>query len=135
MLFLASSPLAQRQGADVTVNATETDPVAAVRDATGGGAEYAFEAVGNANVLAQAYKATRRGGKTISIGIAHPKQQLPIQALSLVSLEKVVMGSFMGSAVPRRDIPRLIKLYLAGIRALVLQRACYLFIQDRVPTV
>ncbi len=47
--------LAKRLGVDVTVNATEGDPVAAVRDVTGGGAEYAFEAVGNANVLAQAY--------------------------------------------------------------------------------
>src|SRR6266571_4213009 len=106
--------LAKRLGADITVNATEGDPVAAVRDVTGGGAEYAFEAVGNANVLAQAYKATRRGGKTISIGIAHPKQQLAIQALSLVALEKTIQGSFMGSAVPRRDIPRLLNLYLAG---------------------
>ncbi len=110
----AKFALAKRLGADVTVNATEGDPVAAVRDVTGGGAEYAFEAVGNANVLAQAYKATRRGGKTISIGIAHPKQQLAIQALSLVTLEKTIQGSFMGSAVPLRDIPRLINLYLAG---------------------
>ena len=110
----AKFALAKRLGADVTVNATEGDPVAAVRDVTGGGAEYAFEAVGNANVLAQAYKATRRGGKTISIGIAHPKQQLAIQALSLVALEKTIQGSFMGSAVPLRDIPRLINLYLAG---------------------
>jgi len=110
----AKFALAKRLGADVTVNATEGDPVAAVRDVTGGGAEYAFEAVGNANVLAQAYKATRRGGKTISIGIAHPKQQLAIQALSLVALEKTIQGSFMGSAVPLRDIPRLLNLYLAG---------------------
>src|SRR5438034_1184178 len=110
----AKFALAKRLGADVTVNATEGDPVAAVRDVTGGGAEYAFEAVGNANVLAQAYKAIRRGGKTISIGIAHPKQQLAIQALSLVALEKTIQGSFMGSAVPLRDIPRLLNLYLAG---------------------
>jgi alcohol dehydrogenase len=107
-------PLAKGLGADFTVNARESDPVSAVKDLTGGGAEYAFEAVGNAQVLGQAYRATRRGGKTISIGIAHPSQQVSIQALSLVSLEKTVQGSFMGSAVPRRDIPRLIQLYQAG---------------------
>lgn len=106
--------LAKRLGADFTISAKETDPVAAVREVTHGGVEYAFEAVGNAQVLAQAYQATRRGGKTISIGIPHPAQQLAIQAVSLVALEKTVQGSFMGSAVPRRDIPRLIQLYLAG---------------------
>jgi alcohol dehydrogenase len=110
----AKFTLAKKLGADVTVNAGETDPVAAVRDATGGGAEYSFEAVGNTQVLAQAYKATRRGGKTIAIGLAHPREQLSIQAVSLVSLEKTVQGSFMGSAVPRRDIPRLMHLYQAG---------------------
>jgi alcohol dehydrogenase len=107
-------PLAKRLGADFTVNAREIDPISAIKDLTGGGVEYAFEAVGNAQVLGQAYRATRRGGKTISIGIAHPSQQVSIQALSLVSLEKTVQGSFMGSAVPRRDIPRLIQLYQAG---------------------
>lgn len=107
-------PLAQRLGADYTIDASTSDPVAAIRDLTGGGTEYAFEAVGNANVLAAAYKATRRGGKTISIGLAHPNQQLSIQAVTLVTLEKTIQGSFMGSAVPRRDIPRLLALYQAG---------------------
>ncbi len=110
----AKFELAKSLGADHTIHASEVDPVAAVRDLTGGGAEYAFEAVGNTRVLAQAYKSTRRGGKTISIGIPHPEQQLSLQGLSLVSMEKTVQGSFMGSAVPRRDIPRLINLYMAG---------------------
>ena len=52
--------------------------------------------------------------KTISLAIAHPKQQLANQALSLVTLEKTIQGSFMGLAVPRCDIPRLLNLYLAG---------------------
>lgn len=106
--------LARRLGADITIAAQESDPVTAIRDATGGGVEYAFEAVGNVQVMAQAYKATRRGGKAVSIGLAHPKQQLSLQAVSLVALEKTIQGSFMGSAIPRRDIPRLIQLYQAG---------------------
>jgi alcohol dehydrogenase len=106
--------LAKRLGADITVSVQEGDPVAAVRDATGGGAEYAFEAAGSTQVLAQAYKATRRGGKTIAIGLVHPREHLSIQAVSLITLEKTIQGSFMGSAVPRRDIPRLMHLYQAG---------------------
>lgn len=110
----AKFALAKRLGANVTIHAQENDPVAAVRDITGGGVEYAFEAVGNAQILAQAYKATRNGGKAISIGVAHPGQQLSIQAISLVTQEKTIQGSFMGSSVPRRDIPRFIRLYQAG---------------------
>ncbi len=110
----AKFELAKRLGADYTIAASEGDPVAAIRDLTGGGTNYAFEAVGNANVLSQAYRATRTGGKTISIGITNPKQEVSIQAISLVAQEKTLQGSFMGSAVPRRDIPRLIQLYMNG---------------------
>jgi alcohol dehydrogenase len=106
--------LAKRLGADVTVNAAEGDPVAAVRDLTHGGVEYAFEAVGNPTVLAQAYNATHVGGKTIGIGVPHAAQQLTLQAITLVVMEKTLLGSFMGSSIPRRDIPRLIDLYMAG---------------------
>lgn len=106
--------LAKRLGADYTLAANEADPVAAIRDLTQGGVAYAFEAVGNADVLLQAFKATRSAGRTIAIGIAPGKQYVSIQALSLVALEKTLQGSYMGSAVPRRDIPRLIDLYLRG---------------------
>jgi len=106
--------LAKQLGADFTIHAGETDPVAAIHDLTAGGVEYAFEAVGNAQVLEQAYKATRTGGKTVGIGIAPFQQRFSLPAITLVALEKTLQGSFMGSSVPRRDIPRLINLYLAG---------------------
>lgn len=110
----AKFDLARRLGADHTINALETDPVKAIKGLTSGGTDYAFEAVGNAKVLAQAYEATQRGGKTVCIGMAPPSQQLSIQASNLTYMEKTLMGSFMGSAVPRRDIPRLINLYMNG---------------------
>ena len=106
--------LARRLGADHTINALDGDPLRAIRDLTDGGVEYAFEAVGQSRVLAQAYEATRRGGKTISIGLPPAGQLLSIPAVSLTYQEKTLQGSFMGSAIPRRDIPRLIALYQAG---------------------
>jgi len=60
-------------------------------------------------------KATARGGKTIAIGLAHPEQMLSIPAVTLVAEEKTLMGSYMGSAVPARDIPRFIRMYQQGI--------------------
>lgn len=107
--------LARTLGTTHTVNAKEGDPVEAVKDLTGGGAHYCFESVGNERVLVQAYQATRRGGTTITIGLPHPSKQFSISAVSLVAEERTVKGSYMGSAVPRRDIPRFIALYQAGL--------------------
>lgn len=108
--------LARELGATYTVNAAHDDPVEAIRTLTsGGGARYAFESVGSEKVLAQAYQATRRGGTTVTMGLPHPSKQLSIPAVSLVAEERVLMGSYMGSAVPRRDIPRFLALYKAGL--------------------
>lgn len=107
--------LARELGATHTVNADEGDPAQAVRDLTGGGAHYTFECVGSERVLAAAYQATRRGGTTVTIGLPHPARQFTVSAVSLVIEEHTVRGSYMGSAVPRRDIPRFMALYQAGL--------------------
>ena len=90
------------------------DAVAEIRELTGGGAERVIETAGHAAVLAQAYAATRRGGVTVTVGLPAPDQQLAIPAVSLVAEEKTIRGSYLGSAVPARDIPRLIALHQAG---------------------
>ena len=104
--------LAARVGADVTLPADD-DAIERCRELTAGGADYVFEAVGSAAVLATAYAVTRRGGTTVSVGLPHPRQTLSVPAASLVAEERRVIGSYMGSAVPRRDVPRLIALYQA----------------------
>jgi alcohol dehydrogenase len=104
---------ARRLGATHTVTGGP-QAVGEVLEATGGGAEFAFEAVGSAAVLAQAYAATRRGGTTVTVGLPGPEQMLSIPAISLVAHERRLLGSFMGSSVPQRDIPRLIALRRSG---------------------
>jgi len=106
--------LAVRLGATHTVVAGD-GALEAVRDLTSGGADYAFEAVGSAAGLAEAYSATRRGGTTVSVGLPHPEQRLSIPAVSLAGEERRLVGSYMGSAVPRRDIPRYLRLHEAGL--------------------
>ncbi len=105
--------LARKLGATHTVQAGDA-AVDAVREITGGGAAYAFEAAGHAAAMRAAYSATRRGGKTVAIGLPHPTQELSVPAVSIVGEERQILGSYMGSAVPRRDIPRLLGLYKAG---------------------
>ena len=107
--------LALDLGATVAVNAGEVDAVEAVRDATGGGVDLALETVGSEVVLAQAYEATGRGGMTVSAGLAHPDRKLSISALSLVAEERTLKGSYLGSCIPSRDIPRFIEMYRQGV--------------------
>ena len=52
---------------------------------------------------------------TITVGLPDPQKQLTIQAVSLVAEERTLKGSYMGSCVPSRDIPRFIAMYKAGI--------------------
>jgi alcohol dehydrogenase len=110
----AKFDLARKLGAHHTINPKDGDVVTKIVDLTRGGVEFAFEAVGSAAVLATAYAAVRRGGTAVSVGLPHPNQQLSIQAVSLVGQEKGIRGSYMGSAVPRRDVPRMIDLYRSG---------------------
>ncbi|TSB01668.1 zinc-binding dehydrogenase [Sphingorhabdus contaminans] len=73
-----------------------------------------IETVGKAAVLAQAYGAARRGGRIVTVGLPNPSEMLSIPALSLVADSKTLMGSYMGSSIPSRDIPRYIALWRAG---------------------
>ncbi len=106
--------LARELGATHTLLASEGDVSAAIRQATGGGAHYCVETVGSEQVLQQAYAATRRGGTTVTVGLPHPQKMFSVPAVSLVAEERTVKGSYMGSAVPSRDLPRYIALYRAG---------------------
>ncbi len=106
--------LARQLGASHAVQAGQPDTLEQIRAITRGGADYTFEAVGSANVLGQAYAAARRGGTTVSIGLAHPSQKLEIPAIGLVAEERTLKGSYGGSSVPRRDLPRYLALYQAG---------------------
>jgi alcohol dehydrogenase len=78
------------------------------------GADVVIETVGKAAVLARAYAAARRGGRIVTVGLPNPAEQLSIPALSLVADGKTLMGSYMGSSIPSRDIPRYIALWRAG---------------------
>jgi Zn-dependent alcohol dehydrogenase len=78
------------------------------------GAQVVIETVGKAAVLADAYRSAARGGRIVTVGLPNPAEMLSIPALSLVADGKTLMGSYMGSAIPARDIPRYIGLWRAG---------------------
>ena len=90
------------------------DAVEQIREATDGGADHAIETAGSARVLADAYAATRRGGTTTTVGLPDPSQMLSISAVSLVAEERTLRGSYLGSSVPSRDLPKFIELHRRG---------------------
>ena len=106
--------LARQLGATDTVNARDPDAAEQAREATGGGVEFAFEMAGSIRALDLAYKITRRGGTTVTAGLPPPDAALPLPVVNLVGEERTVKGSYIGTCVPMRDIPRYVELYRRG---------------------
>src|SRR5438552_1289988 len=90
------------------------DPVKALKKMTGGGPDYAFECVGAAELAAAAYRAIRRGGLAVVVGVAKPTDSTSVRTMTLPFEEKTLTGSYFGSCVPRVDFPRMLALYLKG---------------------
>jgi S-(hydroxymethyl)glutathione dehydrogenase/alcohol dehydrogenase len=91
------------------------DPVAAVKDLTGGrGVDYAFEVIGNAATLSQAYGMVRRRGVAVAVGVPRFDAALEVPIGDLIFGEKTVIGSLYGSAQVMRDFPRLVRLVESG---------------------
>jgi alcohol dehydrogenase len=106
--------LARELGATDAFNAAETNCVEQVRTASDGGVEFAFEMAGSVPAMETAFGITRRGGTTVTAGLPRPGQMLGLPQARLVSEERTVKGSYIGSSVPLRDIPRYMSLYRQG---------------------
>lgn len=107
--------LARDLGATMTVNAADPDAANRIRAETGGGVDHAVELAGAVPAFQLAYAITRRGGQTVTAGLAAPTAAFFVPAVNLVADERTVKGSYMGSCVPQRDIPRFIRMYRAGL--------------------
>jgi alcohol dehydrogenase len=106
--------LARDLGATDIFDARDAQCASRVREVMAGGAQFVFETAGAPGTMALAYDVTRRGGMTVTVGLPAPKEVLQIPLASLVSDERVIAGSYMGSCVPRRDIPLFVELYRRG---------------------
>ncbi|MFP6681302.1 MAG: zinc-dependent alcohol dehydrogenase family protein [Gammaproteobacteria bacterium] len=113
-LLQSKLDMAMEFGADGVVRADDVDIVAKVKELTSGGGDYAFECVGSEKAMELAYALTRRGGTTVSSGLSDPKSNFSIQHVNLVAEERTIKGSYLGSCVPKRDIPDYIELFESG---------------------
>ena len=110
----AKLALARELGATATFNAARPDAADEVRALTHGGVDFAFEMAGAIPAMELAWRITRRGGSTVSAGLPHPDKRFALPPVQLVAEERTLRGSYIGSAVPARDIPRYIEMYQRG---------------------
>lgn len=96
------------------VNAVDNeDVVGAVREITGGGVDYSFEAIGRSQTVRQAFDMLSVGGTATVIGMVPSRDEVVLRGIDFLQ-EKKLQGSMMGSNRFRTDIPNLIEMYLDG---------------------
>jgi len=120
--------LALECGAAAAIDASQQDPVAAIRELTGGrGADYAIDAAGRARTIEQAFDSVRKFGG-LCVFASHPPagELIRLDPHDLIS-GKVIRGSWGGATNPERDIPRFAEMYRTG--KLPLER----LLRDRYP--
>jgi Zn-dependent alcohol dehydrogenase len=105
--------LARRLGATHLVDARDADPVPAVREASGGGVDHAFEAAGRHKTIEQAWASLAAGGELVVIGLLASGAKLTLDPMPLIE-EKRIAGCYLGSASLDRDVPELVGLYRSG---------------------
>jgi S-(hydroxymethyl)mycothiol dehydrogenase len=102
-------------GATHTVNSRETDPVEAVREATGGnGADVVIEAIGRPETYKQAFYARDLAGTVVLVGVPTPDMTIELPLLDVFGRGGALKSSWYGDCLPSRDFPMLIDLYLQG---------------------
>ncbi|MDX1384648.1 MAG: zinc-binding dehydrogenase, partial [Thermoanaerobaculia bacterium] len=106
--------LAEKLGATDCIDASDGDPVSAVQQLTGGGADFVFECIGLTATVQQAIGMTARGGTTVLVGVVPVGELVPVPAADLTLQEKKLVGSYMGSNRFRFDMPKYVDFYLDG---------------------
>ena len=101
-------------GMIIAVDASKVDPVKTIREMTGGGVEYAFEAIGLKKAAEQAFECIRPGGTATVIGMIPVGQKLELEG-SVFLREKRIQGCSMGSNRFKVDMPKYVDFYQRGL--------------------
>ena len=113
------------------VEVVAVDPLEAKRDAAAAAGAHAVyspdeaaelaikapivvECAGNIRAFETAIDLTGPGGQTITVGLPSPDARAAVSPLGLVAEGRSIVGSYLGSAVPARDIPIFVDMWRAG---------------------
>jgi S-(hydroxymethyl)glutathione dehydrogenase/alcohol dehydrogenase len=106
--------LASRLGATHTVDASTVDAVEAVREITGGGVDYAFEAIGLKATIEEAILMLGVAGTAVLVGMPPDGVTAEIDPMTITSFEQRILGCIYGSCNPPVDFPRILGLHRRG---------------------
>ena len=106
---------AKELGVHHALNAVDERLVEKVMSLTGGGVHCAIETAGSGQALQTAYNITRRGGTTVAAGMPSAETTINLSHLKITAEERCIKGSYMGSCVAKRDIPRYLNMFQNGI--------------------
>lgn len=106
--------IAERLGATAVFDSSDDNVEYDIKSYVSGGVDFAFETAGAVPAMDVAYKITRRGGSTVTTGLPDPAHEFSFPQVTLAAEERTIKGSYVGSCVPSRDIPRFIELYKQG---------------------
>ena len=113
-VLAAKLEVAARLGATDLVDASAADPVERVRELTGGGADYVFDAIGKVATTEQAIAMLGIGGAAVIVGLPPAGAKAQFEPLALAEADQRILGSNYGSIQPERDVPWLVDLYMEG---------------------
>lgn len=77
-------------------------------------ASHVVEAAGNARAFETAFAATAPGGRTVTAGLPSPEARVSLSPLQITAQARTIIGSYLGSAVPARDIPEYVRRWREG---------------------
>ncbi|MGH7037828.1 MAG: Zn-dependent alcohol dehydrogenase [Stellaceae bacterium] len=109
----AKLELAKMMGATDTLNASNADPVRMIREMTGGGVQYSFEAIGTKATAEQSFQMLRAGGTATIIGMVPFGLKIELHGADFLR-DRKIQGTSMGGNRFRVDMPRLLSLWKQG---------------------
>ncbi len=101
-------------GASHVINGKAEDAIAKVHELTGGGADYVFVAAGSPAAFEQGLEMLAPAGTMTLVGMPPTGEKVGVEVGNVAGSAQNILGSKMGSARLRVDIPKLVKLYEQG---------------------
>ncbi len=107
--------LAEKIGADYTINSSEEDPLERIPEITDplDGTEYSFEFVGHPDVMQQALESTMTGGTAIITGEGPPDKFIDVNCQTILQ-GRSLKGNVEGMVEIHSDIPKYVDMFMAG---------------------
>ena len=109
---------ARELGATHIINPKNTNAIDAIKDITSAGVNFAFDVVGDSEIIKTAFNSTCPGGTTVIVGVPPTDLEISIKGWDIL-LDRAIIGAFHGSARARHDFLWILDLYKTGRLKLV----------------